>query len=192
MEEFEKNINENSEEILPEAEPLADSQENAVEVETSIDEVEGEVVETAPKKFDLKREITEWVQAIVIALVVAFLLKNYVMTLAKVEGASMEPTLETADRLYVNKVMYTPEKGDVVIFEPASAPGKPYIKRVIATPGDTLYIDFETGDVYVNGCDNLSMYHMHSRYKVTTVSTCRTCKYVVDITTRTEEQGIGG
>ena len=101
-------------------------------------------------KINWKRELWEWVQAIVIALVISLLLKNYVMTLAKVDGESMEPTLQNADRLYVNRVMYKPEKGDVIIFEPASDPGRPYIKRVIATEGDTVYIDFMTGDVYVN------------------------------------------
>jgi signal peptidase I len=129
MEEFEKN---NVEEIP----------------ENNVTEIQDQ--EQKPEKFNLKKEIWEWVQAIVIALVVAFLLKNYVLTLAKVSGESMEPTLQHADRLYVNRVAYTPKKGDVVIFEPASAPGKPYIKRVIATEGDTIYIDFSKGEVYVN------------------------------------------
>ncbi len=108
------------------------------------------VVEKGTKKNSLMKEVREWVQAIVIAVVVALLLRNYVLTLAKVDGQSMEPTLQHADRLYVNRIAYTPEKGDVIIFEPASDPGRPYIKRVIATAGDTVYIDFETGDVYVN------------------------------------------
>ena len=140
MEEFEnKNLNDDTE--MP---------ENDV-AEAAIDQaIEDEVAETAPK-YNWKKEVWEWVQAILIAFVVAFLLKSYVLTLAVVSGPSMEPTLQDADRLYVNKVAYTPQRGDVVIFEPASAPGKPYIKRVIAIPGDTLYIDFSTGDVYVNG-----------------------------------------
>lgn len=113
-------------------------------------EVVTEVSEPQVQKIDYKKEIFEWVKAIVVALVIAFLLRNYVLTLAKVDGQSMEPTLQHADRLYVNKVAYTPEKGDVVIFEPASDPGRPYIKRVIATEGDTVYIDFATGEVFVN------------------------------------------
>lgn len=121
--------------------------------EKNLNETE-EVVEPAteetPEKFNLWGEVFEWVKAIVIALVVAFFLRNYVLTLAKVDGKSMEPTLQHADRLYVNKVAYTPKKGDVIIFEPATDPGRPYIKRVIATEGDTVYIDFSTGDVFVN------------------------------------------
>ncbi len=102
------------------------------------------------KKFNWKRELFDWVQAIAIALVVSFLLKNYVLTLAKVQGESMEPTLQHEDRLYVNRLMYEPEKGDVIIFRPGSDPDRPYIKRIIATEGDTLYINFVSGDVYVN------------------------------------------
>lgn len=97
-----------------------------------------------------KKELFEWIQAIVIALVVSFILKNFVLTLVKVQGDSMEPTLQSSDRLYVNRLMYEPEKGDIIIFTPSSDPQKPYVKRVIATEGDTVYIDFETGDVFVN------------------------------------------
>lgn len=97
-----------------------------------------------------KKELFEWIQAIAIALVVSFVLKNFVLTLVKVQGDSMEPTLQSADRLYVNRLMYEPEKGDIIIFTPGSDPKKPYVKRVIATEGDTVYIDFETGDVFVN------------------------------------------
>ena len=98
-----------------------------------------------------KTELWEWVKTIVIAVVIALLLKTFVMTLAKVDGQSMEPTLQHADRMYVNKLFYTPERGDVVIVETGDPYAPFYIKRVIATDGDTLFIDFETSDVYVNG-----------------------------------------
>lgn len=109
-----------------------------------------EIAETA-KKFDIKRELWEWAQAIIIAVVIAFILRTFVLTLVKVQGESMEPTLQQSDRLYVNRFLYTPEKGDIIIFRPASDPKRPYVKRVIATEGDTVYIDFETGEVFVNG-----------------------------------------
>lgn len=104
-----------------------------------------------PKEVDLMKEIREWVVAIAIAVVAALLIRNFVFTLVKVQGESMSPTLSNNDRLYVNRFFYSPKKGDVVIFKPASDPDRPYIKRVIATEGDTVYIDFETGDIYVNG-----------------------------------------
>ncbi len=96
------------------------------------------------------KELLDWVQAIAIAVVVALLLRNFVLTLALVSGASMENTLHNGDRLYVNKLFYTPEKGDVVIIETDKHPEGPLVKRVIATEGDTIYIDPYTCDVYVN------------------------------------------
>lgn len=96
------------------------------------------------------KEIRDWVIAIAIAVVVALLIRNFVFTLVKVQGESMEPTLKSEDRLYVNRFLYDPQKEDVVIFVPESDPDRPYVKRVIATEGDTVYIDFNTGDVYVN------------------------------------------
>ena len=105
------------------------------------------VPEKSPKKkaktkkkdgeINMLKEIRDWVVAIAIAIVLALLIRNFVFTLVKVQGASMQPTLHENDRLYVNRFFYKPEKGDVVIFEPASDPDRPYVKRVIATEGDT-------------------------------------------------------
>lgn len=119
----------------------------------------------AEKPMNVGKEILDWVVAIAFAVIIALVVKNFVFTLVNVKGASMEPSLHDGDRLFVNRLFYTPEKGDVVIFEPevekeaiSAAEGdrgilqshKYYVKRVIATEGDTIYIDFKTGDVYVN------------------------------------------
>ncbi len=96
------------------------------------------------------KELRDWVVAIAIAVALALIVRNFVFTLVKVQGQSMEPVLQNADRLYVNRFFYTPEKGDVVIFIPESDPNRPYVKRVIATEGDSVYIDFKTGKVFVN------------------------------------------
>ncbi len=97
-----------------------------------------------------RKELLDWVEAIAVAVVVALVLRTFVMTLALVEGASMENTLNHGDRLYVNKLMYTPEKGDIVIVDTERHPQGPLVKRVIATEGDTIYIDPFTNLVYVN------------------------------------------
>ena len=105
---------------------------------------------TKEKKFNWKKEVLDWIVAIVIAAALAFVIREFVFTLVKVQGESMEPTLQNEDRLYLNRLLYSPKKGDVIVFKPASDPKRPYVKRVIATEGDSIYIDFETGDVYVN------------------------------------------
>ncbi len=119
---------------------------NAETMNTMINETD-----STPSKNNWLKELRDWVVAIAIAVIVALLVRNYVFTLVKVQGQSMEPTLQNADRLYVNRLFYTPEKGDVVIFVSESDPNHPYVKRVIGTEGDTVYIDFATGDVFVNG-----------------------------------------
>lgn len=97
-----------------------------------------------------RKEILDWVEAIVIAVVVALFLRHFVLTLALVDGHSMEHTLSHGDKLYVNKLFYTPEKGDVVIINSDKHPAGPLVKRIIATEGDTIYIDPDTHEVYVN------------------------------------------
>lgn len=106
--------------------------------------------DTAAANTNWAKELRDWVIAIVVAVVIALVVRNYVFTLVKVQGQSMEPSLHNNDRLYVNRLFYKPEKGDIIIFRPATDPNRPYVKRVIATEGDTVYIDFNNGDVYVN------------------------------------------
>ncbi|MBE7011574.1 MAG: signal peptidase I [Ruminococcaceae bacterium] len=98
-----------------------------------------------------RKELIDWVVAIGVAVVIAMVLRTFGMTLALVDGASMENTLHDGERLYVNKLFYTPEKGDIVIIESDKHPKGALVKRVIATEGDTIYIDPYTAEVYVNG-----------------------------------------
>jgi signal peptidase I len=116
---------------------------------------QNEILETiaknAPAKFNWKKEVFEWAEAIIIAVVIAFIIRTFFFTLVLVDGPSMENTLHTGDRLFVNRFRYTPKNGDIVVFIPESTPNKPYIKRVIATPGQVLDIDFNTGVVTVDG-----------------------------------------
>ncbi len=127
---------------------------NENNIEKNNEEVSGEVLQKEPEDKKRRRgamyEIFDWVKAIVIAVAVALLLRNFVLTLALVDGASMENTLHHGDRLYVNKLLYTPEKGDIVIIETDKHPEGPLVKRVIATEGDTIYIDPYTNEVYLN------------------------------------------
>jgi signal peptidase I len=69
-----------------------------------------------------------------------------------VEGISMQPSLESGQLLLVNKLAYRlgpPERGDLVVFDAPTAPGRNYVKRVIGLPGDMVLVD--DGRVSVNG-----------------------------------------
>lgn len=106
---------------------------------------------TAEKKFNWKKELMDWVVSIIIAVILALVIKTYIFTLVKVDGPSMNPTLTHGDTLYANRFLYSPEAGDIVIFRPAHSPKTPYIKRVIATEGQEVYIDAISGTVTVDG-----------------------------------------
>lgn len=100
----------------------------------------------------VQREILEWVQAIAIAVVLALLVRTFVFTVVKVDGQSMEPTLQNSDRMIVWRLGYKPKAGDVVVFNPPGYAKNVYwIKRVIATEGQTVKIDYKTNSVYVDG-----------------------------------------
>lgn len=100
-------------------------------------------------------EVFEWVQAIVVAVVVAMFLRTFVFTLVNVSGASMVPTLHNSDKLVVWRLGYAPSNGDVIIFRPHGHEDTPYVKRVIATEGQTVDLRYsaEAGayEVYVDG-----------------------------------------
>ncbi len=98
-------------------------------------------------------------------ILVVLLFYTYIIHIAEVDGSSMQPTLTDGDKLLVRSIMYTPENGDVVVIDNDKANlisesgnvvetdglDKMIVKRVIATGGQTVDIDFETGKVSVDG-----------------------------------------
>ncbi|WP_347860728.1 signal peptidase I [Salimicrobium sp. PL1-032A] len=112
-----------------------------------------------------KKEWLEWIKAIVIALVLAFILRNFFFATSIVEGASMDPTLENGERVVFNKIAYhldDPERNDIVIIERTE---KNYVKRVIGEPGDTVEVKDHT--LYVNGEEQSQDYLDHSSIEAT-------------------------
>ena len=70
------------------------------------------------KKKSAARELLEWVQAIVIAVVLALVIRSFVFNVVKVDGQSMMPTLHNGDRMIVWRLGYEPKQGDIVVFNP--------------------------------------------------------------------------
>ncbi|WP_227935790.1 signal peptidase I [Alkalihalobacillus deserti] len=97
-----------------------------------------------------KKESWEWLKAVVIALVLAFVIRHFLFAPVIVDGESMMPTLEHNDRMIVNKISYTfgePDRFDIIVFHAPA--GKDYIKRIIGLPGDE--IEYRDDVLYVNG-----------------------------------------
>lgn len=103
------------------------------------------------------RNLLEWVAVIVGAVLVALLIKTFVVQAFRIPSESMVPTLEIGDRVLVNKLSYDAHglnRGDVVVFErPPGLPSGPddpkdLIKRVIGLPGDTVVA--RDGSIYID------------------------------------------
>lgn len=90
------------------------------------------------------RAFFDWMVVIVVALLVAFVVRTFVLAHFVVEGSSMYSTLETGDRVFVNKLSYRlhdPNRGDVVVLHQISgASERDLIKRVIGLPGERVEV----------------------------------------------------
>lgn len=112
----------------------------------------------------------EWSEALIVAIVLALIIRTFLFQAFKIPSGSMLDTLLIGDHLLVNKFIYgthlpffdgtylklrDPERGDVIVFEFPDDEGKSYferrdfIKRVIGTPGDV--VEIKAKQVYVNG-----------------------------------------
>ena len=91
----------------------------------------------------------EWVETIVMAVVLVAVVFTFVARVITVDGVSMEPTYYNGDRVLVTKLAGQAQQGDVVIV--VGALEEPIIKRVVATEGQTVDFDPELGEVTVDG-----------------------------------------
>ncbi|WP_042348943.1 signal peptidase I [Bacillus massiliigorillae] len=97
-----------------------------------------------------KNEVWEWLKALIIAVLLAAVIRYFLLAPIVVDGQSMMPTLHNQDRMIVNKIGYTigePERFDIIVFHAPEK--KDYIKRVIGLPGDR--IEYKDDTLYVNG-----------------------------------------
>lgn len=76
-------------------------------------------VKQTQDSFNLLHEVWEWIYTILIALVIALLIKHFIFDIVRVDGPSMYPTLVHNDRLVVTKLGYKPHTGDIVILDSA-------------------------------------------------------------------------
>ena len=95
-----------------------------------------------------------WLNALTTALVVLVLVFTFCGRLTRVDGPSMDNTLQHNELLLVWSLGYKPQQGDIVVLNKTTAThlgGVAIVKRVIAVGGQTVDIDYSTGTVYVDG-----------------------------------------
>lgn len=98
------------------------------------------------------RDIAEWLVIVACALGAAWLIRTFVVEPYVIPSESMLETIQVSDKVLGEKLSYRfgdPEAGDIITFADPEDPATTLIKRVIATPGQT--IDLLDGQVYVNG-----------------------------------------
>lgn len=153
MNEFEK------EGLLPEESSLPTENEiidetNSESVEPTVVTSDGVAVESVKRSGGSKVvSIYEYVETFCYALALMMVLFLFVFRYVKVDGDSMKHTLHNEDKLIISNLFYQPKTGDIIVLNPESHGEKnePIIKRVIATEGQTVYIDYENWEVYVDG-----------------------------------------
>ncbi len=110
-----------------------------------------------------KSVIREWIESIVIAFILAMIIRTFVVQAFKIPTGSMRPTLLEGDVILVNKFLYgakipftnlrlpavrQPKRGDVIVFIYPDNPKKDFIKRLIAFAGET--VELKSGTIYIN------------------------------------------
>ena len=114
--------------------------------------------------FARKSTAREYTESIGIAVMIALFLRAFVVEAFKIPSGSMIPTMEIGDHIFVNKFIYglripftttrffewrQPERGEVIVFINPCQPDKDFIKRIVATEGDTVEVRCDI--LYVNG-----------------------------------------
>lgn len=98
-------------------------------------------------------DLYSWLQPILFALVLLFLVSTFVGRVIGVDGESMMPTLHDGDKVILQTLGYTPKAGDVVVLTKRSYSDTPIIKRVIATEGQSVDLDYQANTVTVTDVD---------------------------------------
>ncbi len=110
-----------------------------------------------------KKFIKDYIEPMLIAVLITLLVRTFLLQAFKIPSGSMEPTLRIGDYLLVNKLIYgiripytdirifsyeKPKRGDVIVFIYPVDPAKDFIKRVIGTEGEKVQI--VNGKIYIN------------------------------------------
>ncbi|MBU2234953.1 MAG: signal peptidase I [Proteobacteria bacterium] len=111
-----------------------------------------------------KSKFREYIEAIILAVVIALFIRTFVIQAYKIPSGSMKPTLLIGDHILVSKFNYgiklpflrttlipvgAPQRGDIVVFIYPEDRSKDFIKRLIGVPGDT--IEIRNKKIFING-----------------------------------------
>ncbi len=110
-----------------------------------------DVMKIKLKKSVVTSTVFDWLGSLFMALICVLIVMTFFFRIIDVDGPSMEPTLINTDKVVITDLFYTPHQGDIVVISHGERYDKALIKRVIATEGQNLQIDFANQKVYVDG-----------------------------------------
>ena len=132
-----------------------------------------------PAPVGKKHIVREYAESIVIAIILALIIRTFVVQAFKIPSGSMEDTLAIGDHILVSKFIYgskipftdkrllkvrDPKRGDVIVFEYPEDPSKDFIKRVIGTPGDV--IEERDKKIFINGQLYVNPHEVHKEMEI--------------------------
>lgn len=127
---------------------MSDEQRNPAPMEP--EETKG--AKPQKERTTLGGELYTWLQSLTFALLLLVVVFTFFGRIIGVDGQSMVPTLQDRDMLLLQHAAYTPARGDVVVLHKDFATvTDPIVKRVIAVGGQSVDIDYDRGEVYVDG-----------------------------------------
>lgn len=155
----EKPAEEESTELQQEDFPVPTADD--INSEFSVEEEDFDAEENVGKKKKKKKNskgpsgfilgLYDWVSAFLYAIVFVILIITFCVRMVDVDGSSMMNTLQDSDKVFITGLNYEPQVGDIVVISHGETLDKTLVKRVIAVGGQTVDIDFETGEVMVDG-----------------------------------------
>ena len=115
-------------------------------------DVKTEKIEETEEKRTPLQSAYDWIEITAVSLAAVLLFLTFIARITTVVGDSMLPTLHNGESLFVIRLGYTPENGDIVVVQDdRSEINYPIVKRVIAKGGQSVRFDFENWLVYVDG-----------------------------------------
>lgn len=121
-----------------------------------------------PKVPLLKHRLFDWLETIIVALVLALIIRAFFLQVFWIPSGSMEPTLDVGDRIVVDKVSYhfrEPERMEVVVFRGVSTfsgEKRDLIKRLVGLPGETLEV--KDGVININGSAIMEKHRLNADF----------------------------